>query len=199
MMNGEHGGERQSVRPHVNRDQPGRPVVQMQYLGRGRQSPRQFERRFREENETSGVILIERAMLAVDSWSIEKMVAPDEKKLHAAGAVTFEIFGDVRFFADANIDRYAGIFLGHGGIFPDLTIERNCYRHFVTELAELMWQCIEHIDQRTGVLQRRSFCADHQYSHNELMFDVRCPPFGRIRPVANLLLTVSLRSGRELS
>ena len=90
--------------------------------------------------------------------------------MHATRGVALEVFGDVGFFTDANIDSHARVFFLERGIIADLAIVRQRHRNFVTARAQFVRQRIHHIDQGAGVLQRRALRADHQDPH--LSFDV---------------------------
>ena len=73
--------------------------MHVQNLQWRRQSPGEFQRRFAKNNEPRRVIFVGLASLTVDSRPIEKLVATNEKQLHAAGAASFQVFGDVSFVA----------------------------------------------------------------------------------------------------
>ena len=118
MMNGQHSLEWQSLCMHKHRHQRRRPIVHVQNLQLRRQPPRQFERRFAEENKSRGIVFVRLAVLAVNSRAIEKLIAANQKQLHAAGAPALEVPGDVSLVADLHIDSDAGVFLLKRAILP---------------------------------------------------------------------------------
>ncbi len=99
-------------------------------------------------------------MLTVNSLAVKELVATDEEQLHAARAVALEIFGDVRFFANANIDSHPGVFFLEPRIVADLPIVRERNRDFMSAGAQFVRR-VHHVYERAGAQQRRSFGADH--------------------------------------
>src|SRR4029079_11623773 len=91
VMNGQNRAERQSVRMHKNGHQRRRPIVHVQNLHLGCQSPGQLERRFTETNKSRGIILVRLPALAINSCAIKKFIATDEEQLHAARTAAFQI------------------------------------------------------------------------------------------------------------
>src|SRR5262245_28532114 len=84
VMDRQNRAERQSVRMHENGHQRRRPIVHVQNIQLRCQSPGQLDDCFAEKNESSGIIFVRLAALAVNSTTIKKFIAADEEQLDAA-------------------------------------------------------------------------------------------------------------------
>jgi hypothetical protein len=100
-------------------------------------------------------------VLSVDSRTIKKLVAPNQKKLHTCLATSFQVFRDVGFFADPHVDGDSGIFRGKRSVLPNLPIKGQGHADFVPAGAQLTRQGLQHIDESTGALQGRPFGTHH--------------------------------------
>jgi len=165
MMNREHGGERQSLVDDQHGHERGRPIVDMKDLRHGRHPPRYFERGFGEENETGRVVIVGHAVLAVDAGAIEEFVAANKEHLHAAGGPAFHKFRDMILRADPDVHRDSRVPQIDCVIFADLAIERHHDPDLVLARAHFAGQRLQHIHERGGAGERRSFRADHQDTH----------------------------------
>src|SRR6478736_8887636 len=125
VMDGQNRAERQSVRMHKNGHQRRRPIVHVQNLHLGCQSPGQLERRFTEKNKSRGIIFVGLAALAINSCAIKKFIATDEEQLHAAWAAAFQIPRNVGFIAELHLNSYAGVLLLKRAILANLAVERQ--------------------------------------------------------------------------
>src|ERR1700736_191221 len=79
VMNGKDGREWQMMRPHINRHECSRPIMNVQNLRRRSQAARQFHGCLAEKNKSSGVVFISSAVFTIYSVTIKKFVAPNKK------------------------------------------------------------------------------------------------------------------------
>src|SRR5207247_10687796 len=108
---------------HEERPQARPPIVHAQKLQWLRQPPSQFQRRFAEENKSRGIIFVRLTALDVNSTAIKKLIAANQKQLHATSAPPLEVPGNVSLVSHLHIDSYAGVLL----------LERTILINFVLE------------------------------------------------------------------
>jgi hypothetical protein len=89
-------------------------------------------------------------VFAIDSDTIKKRVASDQKQLHAGLTPAFEELGDVRFLAEPDIHGDAGIFTLKFGILTYLSIKRQDNANLMATLPQLSRQCVHHVDKSTS-------------------------------------------------
>src|SRR6187397_185499 len=136
VMDRQNRAERQSVRMHEHRHQSRRPIVHVQNLQLGRQSPGELDDCFAEKNESRGVIFVLRTALAVNSSAIKKFIAADEEQLHPAGASAFQISRDVSRLTDLHFDSYTSVLLLKCTILSNLAIERERHADLMPTIAQ---------------------------------------------------------------
>src|SRR6266542_4976427 len=146
VMNRKHRFERQIMRAHKHRHQRCRPIMHVQNLQWRRQSPCEFQRRFAEKNEPRCVIFVGLAALAVNSLPIEKLVATNEKQLNAAGAASFQVFGDVSFVAHLHIYGHSCLLFLERAIPSNFAVIGECYADLMPARTERTWQRIHHVN-----------------------------------------------------
>src|SRR4029079_3329727 len=164
VMDRQNRAERQSVRMHEHRHQSWRPIVHVQNLQLGCQSPGELDDCFTKKNESRGVILVLRAALAVNPNAIKKFIATDEEQLHPAGASAFQISRDMSRLADLHFDSYTGVLLLKCTILSNLAIEWERHAHLMATIAQRARQRIDDVYQRARPLHRRPPCAATQTS-----------------------------------
>ena len=107
-------------------------------------------------------------MFAVNSVAIEKFIAANQEQLHATGTSSLEVPRDINFFADLYIDSDPRILFLKRAVLPNLPVKWKSHANLVSSGTQCSRQPIHDIDNRSGPLERRAFCANHENSHSTI-------------------------------
>src|SRR6266496_3612967 len=161
VMDGQYSFEWQPLCINKYRHQRRGPIVHVQNLQLRCQSPSQFDCRFAEENKSRGIVFVRFTALAINSNAVKELIAANEKQLHATGAATLEVSGDVGFVPDLHIDSYTGVLLLKRRILLYLAVQRQDHAYLMPPRTQRARQRVHHIHERARSLQRRSLGTDH--------------------------------------